>query len=186
MRHPRLAVVAIILFVELLPVALLRAGEDPGSSSNPTEVRAISEANPAIKARPVQDQSSLSLANDPAKSATGFISNQPLMTKPRSARRSPLLIALYVSHGVLQGLDAQSTLRAIHSGSGREGNPLVSPFASQPAALVGFKVGATAGTIYGIDRLYKSHPRLAMITLAAINGGYAILVQRNYRSFPPR
>jgi hypothetical protein len=94
------------------------------------------------------------------------------------------LIGLYISQGVLQGLDAESTIRALHTGSAREGNPLVSPFASQPAALVVFKLALAAGTIYGIDRLYKYHPRLAMSTLGAINGGYAFLVQRNYRSFP--
>jgi hypothetical protein len=97
-----------------------------------------------------------------------------------------LLIGLYVSYGLLQALDAQSTIRALHSGAAREGNPLLSPFAAQPAALATFKLGLTGGTIYGIDRLYKSHRRLAMITLATINSGYACIVQRNYRSFPAR
>jgi hypothetical protein len=93
---------------------------------------------------------------------------------------------MYVSQGVLQALDAQSTIRAIHTGSAREGNPIVAPFASNTAAFVVFKLALAAGTIYGIDRLYKYHPRLAMSTLGAINGGYAFLVQRNYRSFPAR
>jgi hypothetical protein len=97
-----------------------------------------------------------------------------------------LLIALYVSYGLLQALDAQSTIRALHSGAAHEGNPLLSPFAAHPAALATFKLGLTGGTIYGIDRLYKSHRRLAVITLATINSGYACIVQRNYRSFPTR
>jgi hypothetical protein len=96
-----------------------------------------------------------------------------------------LLIGLYVSQGVLQGLDAQSTNRALHTGAAREGNPIVNPFASQPAALVVFKLALAAGTIYAIDRLHKSNPRLAILTLGSINAGYAYFVQRSYRSFPP-
>jgi hypothetical protein len=96
------------------------------------------------------------------------------------------LIGLYVSHGVLQALDAQGTLRALHSGSAQEGNPLLRPFASQPAALVAFKLALGAGVIYGIDRLHKSHPRLAKTTLGAINAGYVYVVQRNYRDFSTR
>jgi K+-transporting ATPase A subunit len=94
------------------------------------------------------------------------------------------LIGLYISQGVLQSLDAQATVRALHGGSTREGNPLVRPFASQPAALVIIKLALAGGTIYGIDRLHKSHPRLAITTLGAINAGYVFLVQRSYRSFP--
>jgi DNA-binding NarL/FixJ family response regulator len=96
------------------------------------------------------------------------------------------LIGLYISQAVLQALDAQSSIRALQTGSAQEGNPLVHPLASQPAALVIFKLAMTAGTIYGIDRLHKSHPRLAIITLGAISAGYLYLVQRNYRSFPAR
>ena len=111
------------------------------------------------------------------------IRSQPLELKQTANRRSPLLIGLYVAQGVLQGLDAQSTIRALHTGKGREGNPLVSPFATQPAALVVFKLALAAGTIYGIDRLHKHHSRLAITTLGAFDAAYLILVQRNYRSF---
>jgi len=184
----RLGLAVILLFVELLTVAPLKAGQDQGNRSNPSEVRATSEAMAPFNSQPADARSFQSLANGPSDPAEGlgFIKNQPPESKPNSARRSPLLIGLYVSYGILQALDAQSTIRALHSGSAREGNPLVSPFAGQPAALVGFKVGVTAGTIYGTDRLYKSHHRLAMITLAAIDAGYACIVARNYRSFPAR
>jgi hypothetical protein len=91
-----------------------------------------------------------------------------------------------VSHGLLQVLDARATSRALRTGSAQEGNPVVRPIATQPAALIAFKLGVAAGIIYGIDRLHKNHPRLAMITLGAINGGYLYFVQRGYRSFPAR
>jgi hypothetical protein len=111
---------------------------------------------------------------------------EPLEHRPHTPRRLALLIGLYVSYGLLQTLDAQSTIRALHSGTGHEGNPLVSPFAAHPAALATFKLGQTSGTIYGIDKLYKSHRKLAMVTLANINIGYAYIVQRSYRNFPAR
>jgi len=188
MLRCKLGLAVIILFVESLTVAPLKAGQDQGNRSNPSDVRATSEAMPPFNAQPADARSFQSLANGPSGPAEGFgvIGNQPPESKPHSPRRSPLLIALYVSHGILQALDAQSTIRGLHSGSTREGNPLVRPFAGQPAALVGFKVGITAGTIYGTDRLYKSHRRLAMITLAAVNAGYVCIVARNYRSFPAR
>ena len=171
-----------------IPVASLSGGEDQGNASTPAEVPAVGEANPTPSTLPSGDYSFRSLANGPAASApaVAVIRNQPPESKPNAARRSPLLIGLYVSHAILQALDAQSTLRALPSGSVREGNPLLRPFTAQPAALVGFKLGVTAGTIYGIDRLHKSHPRLAIISLAAINGGYVFLVRRNYQSFPAR
>jgi len=186
MLRCRLEVVGIILSVGLLSVAPLRAGQDQGYRSNPPVVRAPSEAKIAFNAQPADAHSYPTPANGPSSPAlgVGVIRNQPPESKPNSRRRSPLLIGLYVSYGVLQGLDAQSTIGGLQSGSAHEGNLLVCPFAGHPAALVGFKLGATAGTIYGIDRMYKSHPRRALITLAAINAGFAFVVARNYHSFP--
>ncbi|SRR6266567_6872983 len=188
MLRRRLVVAGIIIFAEVLAVAPLKAGKDQGNGFNPSEVRATSAVKAAFNAPPEDLYSYPSLANGPSAAApgVGIIRTQPAESKPHSARRSPLLIGLYVSYGILQVLDAQSTIRALHSGSAREGNPLVHPFAGRPAAFVAFKGGLAAGTIFGTDRLYKSRPRLAMITLAAINAGYVFVVARNYRSFPAR
>jgi len=48
------------------------------------------------------------------------------------------------------------------------------------------KLGIGTRIIFGADRLYQRHPRLAMATLGAINTGYVLLVQRSYRNFPGR
>ncbi|SRR6266567_5405926 len=188
MLRPGLQLIAVILFVELLPAAPFTAGQDQGNDPNAPEVRATTAAKLPSTTKPGDIHSFHSLANGPSRPApeVGIIRNQPPESKPKSAQRSPLLIGLYVSHGILQALDAQSAIRALHSGSAREVNPLVRPFAGQPALLVGFKSAATAGIIYGTARVYKSHPRLALITLAAINAGFVCLVVRNYRSFPAR
>jgi len=188
MPRPVLQLIAVILFVELLPAAPLSAGQDQGNDPNSPEVRAATAAKPPFTTQPGDFHSNHSLANGPSRPApgVGVIRNRPPESKPNSAQRSPLLIGLYVSHGILQALDAQSAIRTHRLGSAREVNPLVGPFAGQPAALMGFKGAATAGIIYGTDRVYKSHPRLALITLAAINAGFVCLVVRNYRTFPGR
>ena len=114
------------------------------------------------------------------------IGNGSPASKPRKSPRPALLMGMYVSYGLLQVLDAESTIRALQTKRAYEGNPVLSPFASNPAALAAFKLGLTGGTILGIDPLRKSHRRLAMVTLAVINGGYACVVLRNYREFSSR
>jgi hypothetical protein len=188
MWRPGLEVVAMITVVGWLPGPLLRAAKDEGNDRTPPNLPAVSAPGPQFSAWRAHVLPSLRLPTASAANTArvAAVRSEPLVSKPRTARRPALLIGLYVSYGLLQALDAQSTIRALHSGAGHEGNPLLSPFAAHPAALATFKLGLTGGTIYGIDRLYKSHRRLAMITLATINSGYACIVQRNYRSFPTR
>jgi len=114
------------------------------------------------------------------------IGSDPAALNPHSARRPALLIGMYVSYGLLQALDAELTISALRAGRAHEGNPILSPFASNPAALAAFKLVLTGGTILGIDRSRKSHPKLAMVALTAINGGYAFVVLRDFRNFSTR
>jgi hypothetical protein len=191
MWRRRLEVVGAIIFLELLAAGGVNGGHNQGKAGDLTEAGVISAPEPERAPANPGNLDALAFphlsgaARGNAGSGAG-IRGQPINLKRNTNRRSPWLIGLYVSQGVLQGLDAQSTIRALHTGSAREGNPLISPFASNPAALVAFKLALAAGTIYGTDRLYKSHPRLAMTTLGVINAGYVFLVQRNYRSFPAR
>jgi hypothetical protein len=142
----------------------------------------------AGKVLPFESGQSLADSSWSAASPLPFKRNAAILDKknPPTPRRSPLLISLYVSHGLLQALDAHATNRALRTGAAQEGNPLIRPIATQPAAFIAFKLGVAVGIIYGIDRLHKHHPRLAMITLGAINGGYLYFIQRSYRSFPAR
>jgi hypothetical protein len=181
-------IVAVIAVVGWLAVTPLRAAEDQGNDRRPSSVEEVSAPGSEFSRRPTWVSSSQHLANASAPYMTrvATLAGEPLEQRPRTTRRPALLIGLYVSYALLQTLDAQSTIRALHSGTGHEGNPLVSPFAAHPAALATFKLGLTGGTIYGIDKLYKSHRRLGMIILATVNSGYAYIVQRSYRSFPPR
>jgi hypothetical protein len=181
-------IVAVIAAVGWLAVIPLRAAEDQGNDRRPPSVEEVGAPGSEFSSKPLWVSPSQHLANTSAPYLTRVATpaGEPLEHRPHTARRPALLIGLYVSYGLLQTLDAQSTIRALHSGTGHEGNPLVSPFAAHPAALATFKLGLTGGTIYGIDKLYKSHRRLGMITLALINSGYAYIVQRSYRTFPAR
>src|SRR6266571_1167627 len=103
MLRRRLEVAGIILFSELLAVSPLSAGQDQGNRSNPPEVRATSAVKAAFNAPPEDLYSYASLANGPSGAApgVGIIRNQPPESKPHSVRRSPLLIGLYASYGIL-------------------------------------------------------------------------------------
>jgi hypothetical protein len=166
----------------------LGAEENQANGSDSIVTGSISTPLPEFSARPVPLPTNLKLANSPASPAPGIagIRSQPPKIKPSTPRRPPLLIGLYISYAILQGLDAQATIRALHSTSAHEENPVVAPFAAHPAALIAFKAGVAAGTISALDRLFKAHPRMAMITLAGLNSGYAFVVQHNYRSIPAR
>jgi hypothetical protein len=180
--------VGAIIFLELLAAGGVKGGQNQGKAGDLTEEGVMSAPEPERAPANPENLDALAFphlsgaARGNAGTGAG-IRSQPTNLKRNTNRRSLILIGLYVSQAVLQGLDAQSTIRALRTGAAREGNPLISSFASNPAALVAFKLAIAAGTIYGIDRLYKFHPRLALTALGAINAGYVCLVQRNYRSF---
>jgi len=181
-------IVAVIAAVGWLAVAPLRAAEDRGNDHTPPSVEEVSAPGSEFSRRPTWVSPSQHLANasGPYVTRVATPAGEPLKHRLGTPRRPALLVGLYMSYGLLQALDAQSTIRALHSGTGHEGNPLASPFAKHPAALATFKLGLTGGTIFGVDKLCKSHRRLGMITMAILNSGYAYIVQRSYRSFPAR
>ena len=94
--------------------------------------------------------------------------------------RPALLVPLYVSFGVLQGLDGHSTLTAMSRGF-REVNPIMSPAVRSPGALIAAKAAASAATIAGTELLWRRNRVAAVLTIIAINVGYAAVVAHNYR-----
>ena len=188
MWRPGLKVATVIIVAGWLAAPPLRAAQDEGDGRSSRNLEGVSAPGPESNTSRTRVPPSLRLME--ASRASGVrtvaVGSAPPAFEPRLAPRPALLIGMYVSYGLLQALDAQSTIRALNSGSAHEGNPALSPFAAHPAALAAFKLGLTGGTIYGFDRVYKSHHRLTMIALTAVNGGYAYVVRRNYRSFPTR
>ncbi len=188
MRRRGSAISGSLVLVAVLGAAGFCRGQGSGAAGESAEaqVEAAQDTSPSLdrgeEFAPVHD------ARHEMASAA-LRSPNPRLVEPDplpTATRSGLLIGLYASQVALQILDAHSTLRAVGSGTAREANPVVGPLATHPAALVSFKLGLAAGTILGVDRLHKRHPVLAVLTLAAINGGYVYIVQRNYRSCPAR
>lgn len=88
-------------------------------------------------------------------------------------------IALPASVFVLsQAADWDSTQRAIRSGNGREGNPLMQVGSGEQAAI---KVGASIAIVYVAHRINRSHPRLAKGLLWFGSAGTFALAGHNYR-----
>ncbi len=101
----------------------------------------------------------LTLPADPAPAAEplpGVAEVGPPIWFPTSPRRPSPLVPLYVSFAALQVADVASTVRALDSG-GQEANPIVGSFADSSAAMLAVKAGATAGTIYLTERLWKKN-----------------------------
>jgi hypothetical protein len=98
--------------------------------------------------------------------------------KPTGTSR--VMWSLYGATVATQVLDTHSTLLALDAGA-REGNPALSALARNRAAFLVTKAAATAGTIYLAKRLERTHRRLAIISLVAINSAYACIVIHNYR-----
>jgi len=100
------------------------------------------------------------------------------------ARPAPL-VPLYLAFVALQVADVASTRRALEAG-GREANPIVRGLANNSAAMLAVKAGATAGTIYLVERLWKKNRTAAVILMTALNGAYAAIVAYNYRGHRQR
>lgn len=109
----------------------------------------------------------------------------PPATRRAAGGESRWLPALYVGFGVLQALDAHSTLRAVEGGH-RERNPVVAPLAHRPGAMVGLKAATTAGTIYLAHRLGRRNRVAAIVLMVAMNSAYGAIVAANYGREPVR
>jgi len=115
-----------------------------------------------------------------SESLPGVAEVGPPAWLPASPRRPSPLVPLYLSFAALQVADVASTVRALDSG-GQEANPLVSSFADSSAKMLVVKAGATAGTIYLTERLWKKNRPAAIVLMAALNGAYGAIVAHNYR-----
>jgi hypothetical protein len=96
-------------------------------------------------------------------------------------KRPAILPPLYASFGVLQMLDAHSTMEAISAGRGGEANRSMAVLAEHPVALVAVKAAATAGTILVSEKLWRRNRTAAVLLMLAVNGAYAAVVAHNYR-----
>jgi len=167
-RPPVVLLVAV--FLMLSATALYAAQKDQpaqsGAAAQPVEQVAAQATSPEAVAPPA------GLTEEGEARA---------LVLPRAMRtsRPAALIPLYATFAVLQGLDARSTLTAIHSGAS-EANPLLGGVASNSGALLAVKMGAAAGTILVAEKLWHHNPVAAVALMIGLNSAYAIIVAHNY------
>ena len=99
---------------------------------------------------------------------------------PAPAELPRVLLPLYVSFGLLQVVDAHSTLRAVRGGA-VERNPLMAPLSSNPGGMFAVKGATAAGMVVLAEKLRRRHPATAVAVMVAINAAYAAIVAANYR-----
>lgn len=105
----------------------------------------------------------------------------PLFRRAQEPRRPSALLPLYGSLITLQALDIHSTRTAIATGSAREMNPAMGPIVHNSAAFLAVKASSTAGLIWISEKLWKQHPRRAVVLAAVVNGAMGAVVAHNYR-----
>jgi hypothetical protein len=120
----------------------------------------------------------LAVSSTPAR-AQAPIADEPVRLTPTAWSAPALHISLSTSFAALQALDVATTLRAVHTGTGVEANPLVGGLANHPAALIGLKAGLTAATIASVRGLSRTHPKAAVLTMIGLNVGSAFVVRSN-------
>jgi hypothetical protein len=97
--------------------------------------------------------------------------------QPEPRRPAPLM-GLYAGFIGLQVLDARTTTGALSRGA-RETNPLLRSGHSGTTWAV--KAASTASTIFFVERIWKKNRIRAVLVMAGINGGYAVLAAHNAR-----
>jgi hypothetical protein len=105
----------------------------------------------------------------------------PAVLDSPPAKRPVLLPVLYVTLGAVQAWDVYSTSAALNAGA-REGNPLVSPVASNRGAMLGVKLVTAGSTIFFVERLWRKNRVAAIVMMAAINGATAAVAVHNMRN----
>ena len=103
----------------------------------------------------------------------------PPTPDPEPPGRPAALPPLYIMFASLQVLDFDSTRDAMARGY-TESNPVLRPVADNGGALMLVKVGATAATIIAVEKLWKRNRVAAVVTMVAVNTGYAVIVANNY------
>ena len=124
------------------------------------------------------DASSTPIAD--AVVAATQISQQTILPAPVAPRRPAVLVGLYTSFVALQIGDAVSTFKALENG-GVEANPAMKGLTSNKGAMFAMKAGASLGTIYLAEKLWKKNRTAAIVTMVVMNGAYAAIVAHNAR-----
>ena len=89
-----------------------------------------------IRIAPLLTRLKLAVAAVSLGIALGVSGSAVAQERPPPPKRPAVLMPLYAGFGVVQTLDAQSTLRALRSGQAHEANPIMAPFTAHPPAFI--------------------------------------------------
>jgi hypothetical protein len=147
---------------------------------------AVLAATVIVGALAPADARSTSLQAPPAPTTTPAASDDRPLERgvkntfaPSTSRPAPL-VPLYVTMGVLQGVDIYTTSTAVSRGA-VEANPAMQAVAGRPWASTAVKAAATATSIFFIERAWKQNRKGAVILATAINVATAVAVAHNTR-----
>jgi len=111
----------------------------------------------------------------------GLIAPSPSVVLSRKLADPAFLKTMYVSYGALQIADITSTLAALDGGRAHEANPFMGNVTGNPAALIGVKAATSVVTIMLMEKVRKTRPVAATISMIAINATMAAIVVNNTR-----
>ena len=109
----------------------------------------------------------------------GLIAPAPSVVLSRRLADPAFLKTMYVSYGALQIADVASTLASLEGGRAREANPFMRNVAGNPAAFIGVKAATSVLTILMMEKVRKTHPVAASVSMIAINATMAAIVVNN-------
>lgn len=108
----------------------------------------------------------------------GIIAPAPGLILQRRLTDPDFVRKLYYGYAALQLTDGLTTLISVNRGA-REANPLLQHVARNPAAMIGLKAAAVAGTVLTLEKLRQEHPVVATASLIAINATLAVVAVNN-------
>jgi hypothetical protein len=178
--------------VAVFGVGLVGASLPAGAQQLPQSI-VLTETVAQLQQSPLVGPAALAQAQTVSaqQTAPAPLGGQQTLPAPASAayrsdfrsggHRPAWFFGVHAVTAVMQGLDAHSTLEALNSGA-VELNPMAKAFVEHQGAFTAMKVGVAAGLIYTTDRMAKDHPVRALLTAAAVNSAYAMIVANNYRN----
>lgn len=109
----------------------------------------------------------------------GLIAPSPSVVLSRKLADPAFLKTMYVSYGALQVADIATTLASLDGGRAREANPFMKNVAGNPAAFIGVKAATSVVTILMIEKVRKTRPVAATVSMIVINATMAAIVVNN-------
>jgi len=100
---------------------------------------------------------------------------------PHAGQIPSKLRILLTTEVILHSVDMVTTVRGLRLG-GTEANPLLAPLSRHPSALVAVSSGINVLQVYGIARLHRRHPKVAVAWAAILIGVEAFAVTNNVRA----